>query len=141
MKALLKQKFFLLGILLIAAAVAVGVLNGNMHKKMSVVSTMEKGLQKQSIRTLKKVVPPSEREKDYSLDEELQSVLALYRGFGIDLKQYHILQGNVIKDEEGNVIGVNTIQVYEQNDVMDISVNRLELTKENGKYYISGGLY
>lgn len=141
MKAVLKQKFFLLGILFIVGAIAVGFVNSATHRKMKVVTTMEKGLQKENIRTLKGVIAPSVREKETSLDDELKIMLGLFKLEGIDLRNYHILQGNILKDAEGKITGVNTIQVYTDGDKTDISVNELDLMEENGKYYISGGLY
>lgn len=141
MKAVLKQKFFLLGILLIVAAIAVGVMNNVTHPKMKVVTTMEKGLQKESVRTLKSVIAPSVRNKEASLDDELKMMLGLFKLEGIDLKNYHILQGNILKDADGKITGVNTIQIYAEGEKTDIDVNELDLMEENGKYYISGGLY
>lgn len=137
MKKILKQKFFLIGVLLLLIAIGVGIGNGCRLKSVKAVDTFVNAVLSGNSEKAAKAIAPSQMEKMESLGMSMSTIVNLL-GTSEKLAEQDIrmLQGSVITDEEGKPASIKVVTLIPGTEKIKISIQEMKLLEEDGKLYL-----
>ena len=137
MKKVLKQKFFLIGVLLLLIAVGVGIGNGCRQNAVKSVDTFVNAVLSGNSEKAAKAIAPSQMEKMESLGMTMSTIVNLLgTSEKPEAQGIRMLQGSVIPDEEGKPSSIRVVTLIPETEKIKISTQEMKLLEEDGKLYL-----
>ena len=137
MKKVLKQKFFLIGVLLLLIAVGVGIGNGCRQTAVKSVDTFVNAVLSGNPEKAAKAIAPSQMEKMESLGMTMSTIVNLLgNSEKPEAQGIRMLQGGVIPDEEGQPSSIRVMTLIPETEKIKISTQEMKLLEEDGKLYL-----
>ena len=137
MKKILKQKFFLIGVLLLLIAVGVGIGNGFRQNTVKSVDIFTNAVRSGNPEKAGKAIAPSQMEKMESLGMTMSTIVNLLgTSEKLETQDIRMLQGSVIPDEEGKPASIKVVTLIPETEKIKISTQEMKLLEEDGKLYL-----
>lgn len=137
MKKILKQKFFLIGVLLLLIAIGVGIGNGCRQNSVKAVETFTKAVLSSNPEKAAKAIAPSQMEKMETLGMTMSTIVNLLgtseKPADQDIK---MLQGSLILDTDGKPASIKVVTLIPGTEKIKISSQEMKLLEEDGKLYL-----
>ena len=137
MKKILKQKFFLIGVLLLLIAIGVGIGNSCRQNAVKSVDTFVNAVLSGNPEKAAKAIAPSQMEKMESLGMTMSTIVNLLgNSEKPEAQGIRMLQGGVIPDEEGQPSSIRVMTLIPETEKIKISTQEMKLLEEDGKLYL-----
>ena len=137
MKKVLKQKFFLIGVLLLLIAFGVGIGNSCRQNAVKSVDTFVNAVLSGNPEKAAKAIAPSQMEKMESLGMTMSTIVNLLgNSEKPEAQGIRMLQGGVIPDEEGQPSSIRVMTLIPETEKIKISTQEMKLLEEDGKLYL-----
>lgn len=133
MKQVLKQPLLWISCLCILAAIVIAVVCSVSQPNVPAIANLEKGANKQSLKTMLKAFPPSVQQ-----EIALMGVTNIAdMGLGDMGGKVNIIYSEPIEDENGNITVPAFAIINQGGECQSAEFSELDLVEENGKYYLS----